>query len=60
MEINSLMSAQLLELQQTVQMSVMQNAMNMNTAAAVQLLEDMPEQTAAAHPYKGGTIDISV
>lgn len=54
------MSAQLLELQQTVQMSVMQNAMNMNTAAAVQLLEDMPEQTVAAHPYKGGTIDISV
>ena len=60
MEINSLMSAQLLELQQTVQMSVMQNAMNMNTAAAVQLLENMPEHTVDAHPYKGGTIDISV
>ena len=57
MEITSLMSTQLMELQQTVQMSVMQNAMNMNTSTAVKLLEDMP---VATHPYKGNSIDISV
>ncbi|MEK5230504.1 YjfB family protein [Lysinibacillus sp. FSL K6-0232] len=59
MEINSLMSAQLLELQQTVQMSVMQNALNVNTSAAMELLEDMPQQQAP-HPYKGSMVDISV
>lgn len=51
------MSSQLMQLQQTVQMSVLQNAMNMDTVAAVQLLEDMP-QTAAPHPYKGSVVDI--
>lgn len=58
MDINSLMSTQLMDLQQTVQMSVMQNAMNMNTTAAITLLEEMPQN--ASHPYKGATIDISV
>nr|WP_245402383.1 YjfB family protein [Psychrobacillus psychrodurans] len=51
------MSSNLLQLQQTVQMSVLQNAMNMETVAAVKLLEDMP-QTAAPHPYKGSAVDI--
>lgn len=50
------MSSNLLQLQQTVQMSVLQNAMNMETVAAVQLLEDMPQ--AATHPYKGSFVDI--
>ncbi|KOY84124.1 YjfB family protein [Lysinibacillus macroides] len=59
MEMNSLMSTQLLELQQTVQMSVMQSALNANTSAALELLEDMPQQQAP-HPYKGSMIDISV
>ncbi|MCK1996793.1 Putative motility protein [Paenisporosarcina quisquiliarum] len=57
MDINSIMSSNLLQLQQTVQMSVLQNAMNMETVAAVKLLEDMP-QTAAPHPYKGSAVDI--
>lgn len=39
MEINSLMSSQLMELQQTVQLSVMQNAINLNTSAAIELLQ---------------------
>ena len=59
MDINSIMSSQLMELQQTVQMSVMQNALNLNASAAVELLEDMP-QPQAAHPYKGTSVDISV
>ncbi|MFJ7951494.1 putative motility protein [Lysinibacillus sp. NPDC096418] len=59
MDINSIMSSQLLELQQTVQMSVMQNALNLNASAAVELLEDMP-QPQTAHPYKGTAVDISV
>lgn len=59
MELNSIMNTQLLELQQTVQMSVLQNAMNMETTSAVQLLEQMPEQQAV-HPFKGSVIDIQV
>lgn len=57
MDINSIMSSQLMELQQTVQMSVMQNALNLTTTAAVELLEDMP---LATHPYKGTTVDIPI
>lgn len=60
MDINSIMSSQLLEMQQTVQMSVMQNALNLNTTSAIKLLEDMPQAQAAPHPYKGNVIDISV
>ncbi|MEK3729729.1 MULTISPECIES: YjfB family protein [unclassified Lysinibacillus] len=59
MEINSLMSSQLMELQQTVQMSVMQNALNLNTSTAIELLQDLPQQVPT-HPYKGSRIDISV
>lgn len=53
------MSSQLMELQQTVQMSVMQNALNLNTSTAIELLQDLPQQVPT-HPYKGSRIDISV
>lgn len=59
-EINTIMSSQIMELQQTVQMSVMQNALNLNTVAAVELLKDLPQQQVASHPYKGAVIDISI
>lgn len=59
-EINTIMSSQIMELQHTVQMSVMQSALNLNTAAAVELLEDLPQQQVAIHPYKGSVIDISI
>ena len=59
-DINSIMSSQLIDLQQTVQMSVMQNALNLNASAAVELLEDRPQPQAAAHPYKGTAVDISI
>lgn len=58
MDLNSIMSSQLSELQQTVQTSVLQKAMNMDTTAAVQLLDQMPQQPQAAHPYKGTVIDV--
>ena len=57
MDINSIMSSNLLQLQQTVQMSVLQNAMNMESVAAVEMLEDMP-QASAPHPHKGSVVDI--
>lgn len=38
-------------------MSVLQNAMNMETVAAIELLEGMP-QSAATHPHKGSVVDI--
>jgi len=59
-EINTIMSSQIIELQQTVQMTVMQSALNLNTVAAVDLLEDLPQQQVTAHPYKGSVIDISI
>lgn len=59
MDINSIMSLQLTKLQQTVQMSVMQNALNLNASIAVELLEEIPQQQAV-HPYKGTSVDISV
>lgn len=50
------MSSQLAQLQQTVQMSVMKNALNMETVAAVEMLESMPQP--ATHPSKGTVVDI--
>lgn len=61
MDINSAMSAQLASLQQTLQMSILDKSLNLSAAGAVQMLEEMPQQTAqpaAAHPYKGTVIDI--
>lgn len=60
MEVNKIMSSQIMELQKTVQMSVMQYVLNLNTAATTQLLKDLPQQQAAIHPHKGSVIDISI
>ncbi len=60
MDINSIMSAQVSQLQQTLQMGIMDKALNMGAAGAIEMLNDMPEQTTATHPYKGQTIDVSV
>ena len=58
MDINSIMASQLRSLQSTVQMSVMNNALSMSTAAATDMLKSLPDQPAAAHPYKGISIDV--
>ncbi|MFJ8236600.1 putative motility protein [Ureibacillus sp. NPDC094379] len=60
MELSSIMASQLRDLQQTVQMSVMQNALNMHTTAAVEMLREMPQQQSVTHPFKGQSIDVSV
>ncbi|KGR76044.1 putative motility protein [Ureibacillus sinduriensis] len=61
MELSSYMSAQVAQLQQTVQMSIMNKSLNMGAASSIQMLEQLPEQQPAAqHPHKGSIIDVSV
>lgn len=58
MDMSSIMASQLRSLQSTVQMSVLNNALNLNTVAATEMLESLPDQPAAAHPHKGASIDV--
>ena len=62
MEINTIISAQLASLQQTLQMSILDKAMNTGATGVIQMIENLPEQQAApaTHPYKGQTIDVQV
>ncbi|MCP1143374.1 putative motility protein [Lysinibacillus endophyticus] len=62
MDISSIMSAQVAQLQHTVQLSIMDKALNMGAASAVEMLNQLPQQQASAanHPYKGTVIDVSV
>ncbi|GKV55907.1 hypothetical protein NCCP2222_18540 [Sporosarcina sp. NCCP-2222] len=57
MELNSIMASQLRSLQSTVQLSVLNKAMAVNATAATDLLESLPQQSAA-HPYKGTALDM--
>ena len=50
MELSSFISAQVAQLQQTGQMSIMNKSLNMGVASSIQMLEQMP---AAPHPHKG-------
>lgn len=58
MEISSIMAGQLRSLQSTVQMSVLNKSLQQSTSAAVEMLNSLPNETAAAHPYKGASIDV--
>lgn len=60
MEISSFMSAQVAQLQQTLQMSILDKSLNMGAAGVVDMLERMPEQQPTTHPYKGQIVDIQV
>ena len=60
MEISSFMSTQVAQLQQTLQLSILNKSLNMGAAGVVDMLEAMPEQPPAAHPYKGQTLDIQI
>lgn len=60
MDINSIMSTQLAELQQTLQMTLLDKSMNTQAGAVAELLQAAPQSPAAPHPHKGGTIDISI
>lgn len=58
MELNAVMANQLRSLQSTVQMSVMNKALQMGASAATEMLESLPKQASAPHPYKGASIDV--
>lgn len=58
MDINTMMASQLRSLQSTIQLSVLNKALSMNTATATEMLEALPQQTAALHPHKGLSIDM--
>ncbi|TSI06024.1 YjfB family protein [Lysinibacillus sp. BW-2-10] len=60
MELSSFMSAQVAQLQHTVQLSIMDKALNLGAAGAIEMLQQLPEQAPANHPYKGTQIDVSV
>lgn len=58
MELSSIMASQLRSLQSTVQMSVLNKALQGNASAATEMLNSLPEQPAVAHPHKGASIDV--
>ncbi len=58
MDMSSIMASQLRSLQSTVQLSVLNNALAMNTAVATEMLKSLPDQSVAAHPHKGASIDV--
>ena len=60
MEINSFMSAQVAQLQQTLQMSILDKSINQGAAGVIEMLNDIPPQQTATHPYKGQVIDVQV
>jgi len=53
-----MMASQLRSLQSTVQLSILNNALSMGTAAATDMLKSLPDQPAAAHPHKGISVDV--
>lgn len=59
MEINNILSQQLASIQQTLPMTILDKAVN-QSAGVVEMLQDIPQQTQASHPYKGQVIDIQV
>lgn len=58
MELSSLMSTQVAELQQTLQMTLLQRATGAGVEGTLDMLEELPQQTSVAHPYKGQFIDV--
>ena len=58
MDMNSIMASQLRSLQSLVQMSVLNKALTLETSAAAEMLEVLPDQPSA-HPTKGGSIDVT-
>ncbi|WJY27823.1 MULTISPECIES: putative motility protein [Sporosarcina] len=55
MDITSIMSNQLRSLQSAVQLTILDKSMTSGASAAMELLQSMPE---AAHPTKGGSVDV--
>ena len=60
MKINSFMSAQIAQLQQTLQMSILDKSINQGAAGVIEMLNDMPTQQTVPQPYNGQVIDVQV
>ncbi|AOV07033.1 putative motility protein [Sporosarcina ureilytica] len=60
MELSSIMASQLRSLQSAVQMSVLNQSLKLNTSAATEMLDSLPNQASVAHPHKGAAIDVKV
>lgn len=65
MELSSMMGAQLVQLQHTVNLNLLSMAKNMQAAGATVMLEDFTKnqnsiQQAAPHPTSGQSFDVSV
>ncbi|MDS9472958.1 putative motility protein [Sporosarcina pasteurii] len=60
MELSSIMASQLRSLQSTVQMSVLNQSLQLNTSAAAEMLASLPKDASIAHPHKGAAIDVKV
>ncbi|NYF25520.1 hypothetical protein HDC33_002345 [Sporosarcina sp. JAI121] len=58
MDMSSIMAGQLRSLQSTVQLSVLNNALSMNTVAATEMMNSLSDQSVSAHPHKGASIDV--
>ena len=41
-------------------MSILDKSINQGAAGVIEMLDDMPAQQTAAHPYKGQAIDVQV
>ncbi|MHA6260224.1 putative motility protein [Sporosarcina sp. CAU 1771] len=58
MDMNSIMASQLRSLQSTVQMSMLNKSLSMESAAVTEMLNGLADQPVAAHPSKGNSIDV--
>jgi hypothetical protein len=58
MNMSSIMASQLNSLQSTVRLSVLNNALSMNTVAATEMLKSLADQPVATHPHKGTSVDL--
>ena len=52
MEINSLMSAQVAQLQQTLQMSISSKSLNQGAVGVIEMLDDMPALANCRSPIQ--------
>lgn len=58
MDMSSIMASQLNSLQSTVRLSVLNNALSMNTVAATEMLKSLADLPVATHPHKGASVDV--
>ena len=60
MEISSFTSAQVAQLQQTLQMSILDKLITQGATSVIEILDNMSAPQITSHPYKGQAIDVQV